>query len=197
MKKSEKNIQILLILTGIFLILTTYFYYPYSKKKKLAVSQNNEIVIENNSTGTSFEKVEYNGVYNLNKNFKVNSEKAKILKDEPDIVHMTKMNVVMYLNDGRIVKIFSDKGRYNKVTYDCFFVDNVRATDGDVKILAENLDLIATDNSVKIYNDVNINYPTGSLNADKIDYDFETKYFKVSMFDNQKKVKMKFLKWII
>jgi len=194
MKKSEKNIQILLILTGIFLILTTYFYYPYSKKKKLAVSQNNEIVIENNSTGTSFEKVEYNGVYNLNKNFKVNSEKAKILKDEPDIVHMTKMNVVMYLNDGRIVKIFSDKGRYNKVTYDCFFVDNVRATDGDVKILAENLDLIATDNSVKIYNDVNINYPTGSLNADKIDYDFETKYFKVSMFDNQKKVKMKFFK---
>jgi len=194
MKKSEKNIQILLILTGIFLILTTYFYYPYSKKKKLAVSQNYEIVIENNSTGTSFEKVEYNGVYNLNKNFKVNSEKAKILKDEPDIVHMTKMNVVMYLNDGRIVKIFSDKGRYNKVTYDCFFVDNVRATDGDVKILAENLDLIATDNSVKIYNDVNINYPTGSLNADKIDYDFETKYFKVSMFDNQKKVKMKFLK---
>ena len=194
MKKSEKNIQILLILTGIFLILTTYFYYPYSKKKKIVVSQNNEIVIENNSTGTSFEKVEYNGVYNLNKNFKVNSEKAKILKEEPDIVHMTKMNVVMYLNDGRIVKIFSDKGRYNKVTYDCFFVDNVRATDGDVKILAENLDLIATDNSVKIYNDVNINYPTGSLNADKIDYDFETKYFKVSMFDNQKKVKMKFLK---
>ena len=194
MKKSEKNIQILLILTGIFLILTTYFYYPYSKKKKLADSQNNAIVIENNSKGTSFEKVEYNGVYNLNKNFKVNSEKAKILKGEPDIVYMTKMNVVMYLNDGRIVKIFSDKGRYNKVTYDCFFVDNVRATDGDVKILAENLDLIATDNSVKIYNDVNINYPTGSLNADKIDYDFETKYFKVSMFDNQKKVKMKFLK---
>tara|TARA_B110000438_G_C15743320_1_gene619521 strand:+ start:114 stop:698 length:585 start_codon:yes stop_codon:yes gene_type:complete len=194
MKKSEKNIQILLILTGIFLILATYFYYPYTKKKKLVDTQNNQIAIEDNSKGTFFEKVEYNGIYNLNKNFKVNSEKAKILKEEPDIVHMTKMNVVMYLNDGRIVKIFSDKGRYNKVTYDCFFVNNVRATDGDVKILAENLDLIATNNSVKIYNDVNINYPTGSLNADKIDYDFETKYFKVSMFDNQKKVKMKLLK---
>ena len=88
------------------------------------------------------------------------------------------------------VNITSDQGRYNKITYDCFFEKNVKATDGDTKIFAENLDLLATENLVNIYNNVRINYPTGSLQADKIDYDFETKYFKVSMFQDET-VKMK------
>jgi len=41
---------------------------------------------------------------------------------------------------------------------------------------------LATKNIVEIYNDVNLIYPTASLQADKINYDFTTKYFKVSMF---------------
>ena len=102
------------------------------------------------------------------------------------------MHVVLYLNDGRIVNITSDEGRYNKITYDCFFEKNVIANDGETQILAKNLDLLATDNIVKIYNDVDLYYPTGSLQADMIDYDFETKYFKVSMFDD-KDIKMKLI----
>ena len=43
---------------------------------------------------------------------------------------------------------------------------------------------------MKVYNDVNLNNATSSLQADKIDYNFETKYFKVSMFDD-KEIKMK------
>ena len=61
------------------------------------------------------------------------------------------------------------------------------------KILSDNLDLLATEGIVKIYNNVDLNYATGSLKADKIDYDFETKHFKVSMFDD-KAIKMKVLK---
>jgi len=84
----------------------------------------------------------------------------------------------------------SNRGRYNKATYDCFFEEDVRATDGETKIFSENLDLLATENFVKIYNSVKLNHSTGSLRADKIHYDFETKYFKVSMFDDSV-VKMK------
>ena len=88
------------------------------------------------------------------------------------------------------VNIISNKGRYNKVTYDCFFEENVRATDGESKIFAENLDLLATKNFVEIYNDVSLSYPTGYLEADKVKYNFETKHFKVSMFDDRE-IKMK------
>ena len=103
---------------------------------------------------------------------------------------MVNMHVVLYLTDGRVVNITSNQGRYNKETYDCFFEKNVKATDGETNIIAKNLDLLATKNLVEIYNDVILNYTTGSLRADKINYNFETKYFKVSMFD-EKAVKVK------
>ena len=106
---------------------------------------------------------------------------------------MTNMHVILYLDNERTVNIFSNKGRYNKVTYDCFFEGEVKATDGETNIFADNLDLLATKNSVNIYNNVRLNDPNASLQADKIDYDFETKYLKVSMFDDEN-IKMKVIK---
>ena len=193
MKKQQQKTQLVLIFIGFFLILLTYFYYPYMEKNKLLKDQSaredSEITLED-APLTAFENIEYQGLYDLDKPFSVKSEKAHILDDEPDIVYMTNMNVVLYLKDERIVRIISNRGRYNKATYDCFFEEDVRATDGETKIFSENLDLLATENFVKIYNSVKLNHSTGSLRADKIDYDFETKYFKVSMFDDSV-VKMK------
>ena len=85
-----------------------------------------------------------------------------------------------------------NKGRYNKETYDTFFEDNVKATDGKTIILAENLDLLATEDFVTVQNNVVLTNDSGSLLADKIDYDFETKYYKISMF-NDEKVKIKLI----
>jgi len=196
MKQKQKKTQIILTSIGLILLLITYFYYPYMQKVKFT---DNQVVQKDGSNtldidqGTSFENVKYEGLYQINNTFSVMSEKAHILNKEPDVVYMTNMHVILYLDNGRIVNILSNKGRYNKVTYDCFFEDDVRATDEETKIFSDNLDLIATEDSVKIYNNVIVNYPEASLRADKIDYDFATKYFKVSMFDD-KAVKIKVLK---
>ena len=196
MKQKQKKTQIILTSIGLILLLITYFYYPYMQKVKFT---DNQVVQKDGSNtldidqGTSFENVKYEGLYQINNTFSVMSEKAHILNKEPDVVYMTNMHVILYLDNGRIVNILSNKGRYNKVTYDCFFEDDVRATDEETKIFSDNLDLIATEDSVKIYNNVIINYPEASLRGDKIDYDFVKKYFKVSMFDD-KAVKIKVLK---
>ena len=195
MKKKQQNIQIILISIGLLLILITYFYYPYMNKAKLIGNQSAKKDLERTleDQSTSFEKVQYKGMYDVDKPFTIISEKAYILNEEPEFVYMTNIHTILYLPDGRIVNIKADRGKYNKVSYDCFFEQNVKATDGEIKIFAENLDLLATSSSVKIYKDVILNYPTGSLVADKIDYDFETKHFKVSMFDD-KTVKIKVTK---
>ena len=196
MKQKQKKTQIILTSIGLILLLITYFYYPYMQKVKFTdnqVVQKDESNTPDIDQGTSFENVQYEGLYQINNTFSVMSEKAHILNKEPDVVYMTNMHVILYLDNGRIVNILSNKGRYNKVTYDCFFEDDVRATDEETKIFSDNLDLIATEDSVKIYNNVIVNYPEASLRADKIDYDFVTKYFKVSMFDD-KAVKIKVLK---
>ena len=193
MKKKQQKTQLILISIGLLLILLTYFYYPYMNKDKLLEDQ---FVLEDlkktldDDKVTSFENVEYQGLFDLNKPFSIKSEKAHILDIEPDVVYMTDMHVTLYLQDGRIVNIISDRGKYNKITHDSFFKENVKATDGETKIFAENLNLLATKNYVEIYNDVYLDYTTGNLVADKIDYNFETKNFKISMFDD-KAVKMK------
>ena len=196
MKKKQQKTQLILISIGLLLILLTYFYYPYMNKDKLLedqfVREDLEKILDDDSF-TTFENVEYEGVYNLNEPFSVKSEKAYILDIEPNIVYMADMHVILYLKDERTVNIISDKGKYNKVTNDCFFEENVKAMDGETIIFADNLDLLATENFVKVYNKVRLNHPTGSIRADRIDYDFETKYFKVSMFDD-KAVKMKVMR---
>ena len=195
MKNKQQKVQIILTLIGLLLILITYFYYPYMKKVELVKDQPIQKDLEKNlddDETTFFEKVEYKGLYDLNNPFTIRAKKAYILNEKPNIVYMTDMHVILYLNDGRVVNIISNKGKYNKETYDCFFEDDIKATDGETNIFAENMDLLATENFAKIYNDVSLIYPTGSLRADKLDYNFETKYFRVSMFDD-KLIKMKLI----
>ena len=185
MKKKQQKIQIILVSIGLFLILSTYFYYPYINKIKLDESISTQKNIDNSLSddqSTFFENMEYEGLYDLNKTFTVRSQKAHIFNESPEIVYMTQMHVTLYLDEGKVVNITSDKGSYNKITYDCFFEQNVQVKDGETEIFAQNLELLATKNIVEIYNDVNLIYPTASLQADKINYDFTTKYFKVSMF---------------
>jgi len=189
MKKKQRRAQIALVLIGSILFVLTYLYYPNLNKenffsKQFSEKDSKKSITKKKKNTTSFENLEFKGLYDFDKPFTVQSEEAYILNEKPDLVFMSNMLVTMHLSDGRTVIITSDKGKYNKITYDCFFEQNVKATDGSTKIFAENLDLIATKNFVEIYNNVNLDYITGSLRADKIDYDFETKNFKVSMFDD-------------
>ncbi len=199
MTSNRKIIQFSLISIGVLLILATYFLYPKIEKnklleeKKIVKKDKDEIVIADKDEANIFEHVEYKGIYNIDTPFVINSDKANITKEEPDIVYMTNMSVILHLNDGRTVTITSDRGRYNKVTYDCYFENNVRATDGESLILAENLDLLSNKNTVSVYNDVVLTGNKGSLQADKINYDLSTRKFNISMFGD-KKVKIKLIR---
>ena len=192
MKRKQQKAQLVLISIGLLLILLTYLYYPYMNKNKLQddqfVQKDSEKTL--NEAQSTFENVEYEGITSTMQRFSVKSESAYILDKNPELVFMKKMRVELYLKDGRIVTIISDRGKYHKESHDCWFEENVVADDGETKIFANNLDLLATENFAKIYQQVKLIHHTGTLQADQVDYDFETKYFKVSMFD-EKTVKMK------
>ena len=198
MTANKRIVQLSLISIGLFLILATYFFYPKMIKNKFLEGKTVEDdLTKTDITGSkkrnTFENVEYKGLYDMNKPFKVKSEKAYILIKEPDVIYMTNMHVTLDMDDGRVIIITSDKGKYNKVTYDCFFENNVKAIDGKTTVLAENLDLLATEDSATVYNNVFLTNDKGSLRADKVYYDFETKHYQVSMFSDDK-VKIKLIK---
>ncbi len=194
MKKRYNLATIILISIGFFLILGTYFFYPiiYQNKFDKKQTQNIEKIDIDDLKSEQFENVEYAGSYNMNNPFVIKSEVAEIDKDEPDIVFMKKIKATIYMLDGRKIIITSDAGSYNKATYDCFFEKNVKATDGKTVLTGDNLDLIASKDFASIYNKVILKSKNGSLIADKINYDFETKYYQISMFNNEK-VKIKLM----
>ena len=198
MTANKRAAQLSLIFIGLFLILATYFFYPKIIKNKFLEEETVEDVVTKTDMTDSkerntFENVEYKGSYDINKPFKVKSEKAYILIKNPDVVYMSNMSVTLEMDDGRVVLITSDKGKYNKVTYDCFFENNVKAIDGETTVLAENLDLLATEDSATVYNNVFLTNDSGSLLADKVYYDFETNPYQISMFSD-KKIKIKLIK---
>ena len=197
MTKNKKIIQLTLLLFGLFLILVTYFVYPkFNEQKITSVTEQEEETEIGSSKDNSFEDVEYKGLYDTDNNFTVKAEKAFIKEDDPNLVYMKNMKVNLYMKDGRIIVITSDEGSYNKTTYDCLFRNNVRATDDETIIIAENLDLFATNDTATVYNDVVLTNDNGSLKADKVDYDFETKYYQISMFGGEK-IKIKLFQWAI
>jgi len=198
MKINQKTVQIVLISFGIFLILATYFIYPKMIKEKKLSEIKKEIPAENiisidGKEANVFENVEYQGIYDLNNNFIIKSEEAHILSDEPDIVYMTNMLATIFMNDGRVITISSDSGKYNKINYNCFFEKNVKAQDKKTVILSDNLDLLSTKDHVSVYNNVILTSDNGSLKADKINYNFDTELYEISMFDDNT-VKMKITK---
>ena len=64
---------------------------------------------------------------------------------------------------------------YKLFNIDCFFEDNVKATDEETQVYADNLDLLASEDLARIYNNVFVTNDQSYLKADKIDYDFEKK----------------------
>jgi len=188
MKKNEKILQITLLSIGLTLVLATYFLYPNIKEKQLVqnqIEEKKEDLQIDDKKSNFFQKVEYKGYYDLDKPFIVKSDEAQVKIESPNLIYMSSMTVTLYMDDGRVVTITSDNGVYNKTTYDCFFENNVKATDEEIVILAQNLDLIASSETATAYKDVYLKTNAGSMKADKVDYNFKTNYYKVSMLSDE------------
>ena len=198
MTKNNK-IQLALIFFGLVLILATYLLYPGIKNKITTKKLEQEEIIEkkvemDSTQSNTFENVEYKGSYNDDNPFSVKSENAYILSEDPNVIYMDQMKATIYMNDGRIITITSDKGKYSKLNSNMWFVNNVRATDGKTVILSGNLDLLASKDTASIYNNVSITNSNGTLKSDKIDYNFETKYYRATMMTREEKVKVKIVR---
>lgn len=196
MKTNRKLIQTFLVSLGFLIIFVTYLLYPKIEKNRLkgSVVENEQPLIkdkDNENQGSKFEELEFRGFYNFDNPFLIASEEAIISPENSNIVYMTNIKITIEMNDGRTVIIVGDKGKYNKATYDCYLENNVIASDGETEILSDNLNLLSSKDSASIYNNVVVNNKNGQLKADKVDYNFESKYYKISMFkDERVKIKL-------
>ena len=97
MIKKQRIAQSAFVSIGLLLFFLTYLYYPnlykdksftdkFLKKDYKKTTQEDQI--------TTFENMEYKGLYDFDKPFTVKSEKAYMLNEEPSIIYMVNMRVI-------------------------------------------------------------------------------------------------------
>ena len=184
-KKKIRLIQLSLIVLIFGLFTYTYNDYLFNssdkKESKELASRDNQVEDQKNK----FEFVEYIGKDAAGNEYIINSDKAEFNTEKPEIIYMEKVSSTFYLKNG-ILKITSDKGIYNNITFDIFFRENIIATMDEKKVTSDNLDFLNSKNIMNVYGNVKANSVEGSVLADKADLDLTTKSLNLSMLGDKK-----------
>ena len=140
------------------------------------------------------ENITYSGFDAQGNRYEINSTFAEIRKSEPGLAYMTDVIAYFYLKEDKIIKVTSKRGIYNRITSDIFFEEDINLQEGNYNLTAQNVDAVISENLIIAYNDVKFNGINGSALADKVTIDLLNRTSKISMYDKNKKVKMKLIK---
>ena len=175
-------IQFLIFFTAILLIYLTYYQKQDDQTKNF--EKNKIIETKTDDKKNFFEDVQYRGV-DLNGNrFVIESKTAEFEAENPNDIFMYKMLGYFYFKDGSVLRIQSDRGRYNNETQDTEFKDNIIAEHKDNVLYSDNIDYLNSKGLLKIYGNIRGNTDKGQILADTLNYDLKKETLSISMFDN-------------
>ncbi len=194
MTKRKKNLLLLqlgLLIVGIFVIFFTYMNNEKEGALNIIPPQNKERVINQLSNNKSesrdvFYNIEYSGIDLSGNRYKLKSEEAVNNKDFKDIVDMKNVNAIFYFKDDTILKIKSTFGSYNNKTLDMKFRDDVEADYANSKLYSEEAEYLNSKSYLTISNQVKLVDSKGTMHADKLFFDIESKKLNISSLKNGK-----------
>ena len=189
--RKKKLIQFSLLLVGIFLILLIYFSNTI---KESVISQDikSKDNVENNLEGiTIFENLEYRGEDKSGNKFVIFSDYSDFEETLPEIIRMRGILCYFYFKDGTILEVRSKKGVYNNVSLDISFSKNVSMFYMDNSLFSDKADYKNEENRLYVEGNVRSEGPKGNFTSDKLNFDFTDKTVKVSMHQENERVKVK------
>ena len=188
-----KFIQISLLLLAFFLIFFTYFF---NLKKKQPFTNLDQIKTvkpdkqkEKVAVNTFFD-VQYSGFDKNGNRFVIGSKYANFELERPEVIRMEQILCTFYFKDGTNLIIVSNYGIYNNVTDDMEFTENVKMNYLENVLFAEKANFFNVKNELLIEGNVKTKSQEGELQADKLDFNLDSKKLKISMY-NDKKVNIK------
>ena len=175
-------IQFLIFFTAILLIYLTYYQKQDDQTKNF--EKNKIIETKTDDKKNFFEDVQYRGVDLIGLRFIIESKTAEFDAENPNDIFMYKMLGYFYFKDGSVLRIQSDRGRYNNETQDTEFKDNIIAEHRDNVLYSDNIDYLNSKGLLKIYGNIRGNTDKGQILADTLNYDLKKETLSISMFDN-------------
>ena len=184
----------------IFFIIIVFIYFFISKtflkepKNFDNLDLNKDKIIEEIDT----EKNENNIIENLSyKSIDANGNEYILTarygeesKEDPNIIILKQVEGTIKLKDKSNIEIKSDFAKYNSITFDTNFYENVLGFFEESKLSSDNLDLFFKNNKAIMYN--NIKYLDGNTaaNADEISFNLLNGDVNIKMFDKKEKIRI-------
>ena len=183
-----KFIQISLLLLAFLLIFFTYFF---NLKKKQASTNLDQIKTiepdgQKEKAVNTFVDVQYSGFDKNGNRFIIGSRHANFEIERPEIIRMEQILCNFYFKDGTKLTIISDFGIYNNVSDDMEFTENVKMNYLENVLFSEKANFFNVKNELLIEGNVKTKSPEGELQADKLDFNLDSKKLKISMYNDEK-----------
>ena len=183
-----KFIQISLLLLAFLLIFFTYFFNLKKKQQSTNLDQIKTVEPdgEKEKAANTFVDVEYGGFDKNGNRFVIGSKYANFEIDRPNIIKMEQILCTFYFKDGTNLTIVSDYGIYNNATDDMEFTENVKMNYLENILFSEKANFFNVKKELTIEGNVEAKGPAGQLNADKLEFDLNSKKLKISMANYEK-----------
>jgi len=186
----------------IFFIIIVFLYFFlkntfYQNTKQIIDTSNTEEnlfeesneILDNNKKNI-IQNLNYFTVDNEGNKFNLKAESGEESEEDINILILNNVTGKIQLKDKSEIIIKSDYAKYNSISFDTQFYQNVLGLYNEKKISADNLDLLFKNNKAIIYN--NIKYFDNKFEsaADEIEFDLIKGDIIIRMFDKEEKIKI-------
>jgi len=188
-KKKLRLYQVFILLIGLTIISITYLQ-KNSSDQAIIISDNLKNKIDKNTqdkdegASNKFYNVKYSGLDFEGNRYTIFSKEAVNSDKNENLVLMKKVNASFYFKDDTTLNISSDIGEYNNKTLDMKFTKDVSASYKESKLYAGKAELLNSQNSLIISDNVKIFDTNGTMFADKLTFDIKSKTLNITSLKN-------------
>ena len=189
---NKKNlIQLMLVVSLIVIVYIFYIYFFVSKPIPKEEVKIENLEIETNDQTNVIENLKFSSFDKSGNKYLIEALYGSAdLVDDIVYYDMTNVVAVIKFPNGEKIEIKSNYARYNSLTYETNFKENIIARYINHTLTSENLDLLFLDNLITVYNKLIYKNLNDTLIADKLEIDIITKNLKIFMNNEYESVKI-------
>ncbi len=188
-------IQLLIfLLMGIFIfffIKNTFLKY---QKDIVYLDLNKDKAIEKIETekneNTIIENLNYVSIDAKGNEYILNAKYGEENKEDTNTILLKQVVGKIKLKNKSDIEIKSDFAKYNSITFDTNFYENVFGFFEESKVSSDNLDLFFKNNKAIMYNNIKYLDRNTTANADEISFNLLNGDVNIRMFDKKKKIQI-------
>ena len=193
------NVKTTIQLLIFFLIVIFIFFFiknTFLKEEKNIVNLDlnkdkitDEIKTENNQNNI-IKNLNYISIDAEGNEYTLNAKYGEESKEDSNIIILKQVLGTIKLKNKSDIQIKSDFAKYNSITFDTNFYENVLGFFEESKISSDNLDLFFKNNKAIMYNNIKYLDRNTAANADEISFNLLNGDINIKMFDKKKKIQI-------